>query len=170
MHREAPDFNGPTMPFVSADKAPTYVVEFGSRNVNGSVRELVAATASYHGIDRVPGDGVDEVADAATWDSKPGWPIDLILCVETLEHAENAAMIVQNAYRRLKPRGLLLVTAASDPRAPHSSHDGGPLRAGEYYRNVDPDELGRWLAVFFDYQIEVDPVHGDVYAVAWKGE
>jgi hypothetical protein len=71
----------------------------------------------------------------------------------------------------LAPGGRLVVTAAAPPRAPHSAVDGGPLRPGEHYRNVDPDALGAWLrgVGFVCETLEAHPDRGDVYALARKG-
>jgi hypothetical protein len=63
-----------------------------------------------------------------------------------LEHAEAAEEIVANAFRVLRPEGVFLMTCAADPRAPHSAVDGGALRPWDYYRNISPDEVERWVA------------------------
>ena len=68
----------------------------------------------------------------------------------------------------LVPGGRLIVTCATDPRAPHSGHDGGVLRAGEHYRNIPETELKAWLADWADVEIEVHADRGDLYATAVK--
>jgi hypothetical protein len=54
--------------------SPGAVLEIGSRNVNGSVRDLFTGATLYHGIDIAAGAGVDEVTAAcarlsAAWSS-----------------------------------------------------------------------------------------------------
>jgi hypothetical protein len=68
----------------------------------------------------------------------------------------------------LTPGGHLLVTCATHPRAPHSGIDGGPLKAGEFYRNVETDELVGWVerAGLQVRVCEVHPERGDLYLVA----
>lgn len=67
----------------------------------------------------------------------------------------------------LRPGGVLVVTAACDPRAPHSAIDGGPIHADEHYQNVDPGLLRSWMADLDEVCIEVHE-RGDVYACAVK--
>src|SRR5580765_6950114 len=89
-----------------------HVVEIGSRDINGSVRQLLQWRAySYVGLDVAPGAGVDIVADGATF--VPREAPDLVVCMETLEHAEQACAIVRNAAAILRPGGRLLVTCAT---------------------------------------------------------
>lgn len=111
------------------------VLEFGSLDINGSVRELFD-TDAYHGVDLVDGRGVDEVADASLY--TPAEPVDCVVCCEVLEHTLGAEGIMRAAWRALRPGGMLIVTCAATPREPHSAVDGGPLRDDEFYANVDP--------------------------------
>lgn len=144
-----------------------HVVEIGSRNINGSVRPLFADAASYTGIDVQDGPGVDLVADGATF--VPREAPDLVVCMETLEHTDQADAIVRNAAAMLKkPDGRLLVTCATIPREPHSAHDGGPLKEGEFYRNVPLGELVSWVeqAGLRVLEREVYMDRGDLYLVA----
>lgn len=118
------------------------VVEVGSLDINGGVRGLWQAE-TYVGVDVVPGPGVDVVADGATYQA-PG-PVDVAVCCEVLEHTPHGAAIVANLARQLTPGGWLVLTAAGPDRAPHSAVDGGPLRPGEWYRNVTTAELWAYL-------------------------
>jgi SAM-dependent methyltransferase len=115
------------------------VLDVGSRDVNGSPRSLFEPRR-YVGIDKVAGPGVDVVADA----SRP-LPIndlfDVALCLEVCEHEPLWRSVLWNAAALLAPEGRMIVTCATSPREPHSAIDGGPLRDGEYYENVEPDEL-----------------------------
>lgn len=117
------------------------VFEIGSRNVNGSARQAARAgqVAQWWGCDLSPGPGVDYVGPGE--DAAPPWPADVVVCCEVLEHTPLTGPILANATQRLRPGGLVLVTCATEPRRPHSAVDGGPLRHGEYYHNVSPDEL-----------------------------
>jgi SAM-dependent methyltransferase len=147
-----------------------YVVEFGSLDINGSVRGLFNC-ARYHGIDLQDGPGVDEIADAALWrhPGNNGWP-DVVVCCEVLEHAPNVEGIVFNAYQNLRPGGLFLVTCAADPRRPHSAVDGGQIREGEHYANVSPGEL-ETIAEMVGFAVQDVQHHtdrGDLYMRAKK--
>lgn len=141
------------------------VVDAGGRDVNGSPR-LLFPNSRYVAVDLSPGPGVDVVADAAAW--RPDEPVDLVLSLEVLEHAADPASLVAAAWDCLHPGGRLIVTCATDPRAPHSGTDGGPLVQGEHYRNIGPEELKDWLADWDDVEMEVHLDRGDLYGTAVK--
>jgi SAM-dependent methyltransferase len=141
------------------------VLELGGLNINGSVRPYFPG-ARYVSVDIVDGPGVDVVADATTY--RPDERFDAVVCCEVLEHAEDADGFVATAWGALKPGGLFIITCACPPRAPHSAVDGGPLRPGEFYRNVPEDMLASWLVGWKDAEIECHEDRGDIYAVARK--
>lgn len=140
------------------------VVEFGSLNINGSARTLFPKGTPYLGVDVQEGPGVDVVADVVTVIVPAA---DVVVCMEVLEHAPDKAGVIDAAHRALRPGGVLILTAATDPRAPHSAVDEMPIRDWEFYENVDPDHLRALLAGWSSATVE-EPGHGDVYAVAVK--
>jgi hypothetical protein len=142
-----------------------FVFEIGSKNVNGTVRGLFD-TDAYLGIDVRSGPDVDVVADGAVY--IPPTPPDLIVSCEVLEHTPDAEAIVRHALALLPSGGRLLVTAAAPERAPHSAEDGGPLRAGEFYRGIPAADLECWLAGCAIARVIHHPQCGDVYAMAVK--
>lgn len=149
-----------------AEHAPaaTTVVDVGGRDINGTVRGCFP-DADYVSVDLIDGPGVDVVADFATWE--PEGPVDVVVCCEVAEHAPTWPDLVAHAAEILAPGGALIFTAAGPGRAPHSAFDGGELRDGEWYENVDPVELEEVLAEHFaSATVSVDPGIGDVYAVA----
>lgn len=149
---------------------PRRVLEFGSYDINGSARDAFSEVSDedWFGIDLQDGPRVDEVADAA--DFRLAVPADLVICCEVLEHTPRVREIVQSAWENLMVAGYFLVTCAAPPRAPHSAVDGGPLREGEHYRNVEKTELVFALrdAGFRPVRLEHDTKRGDLYALAQK--
>lgn len=142
----------------------TSVVEIGSRFINGGVRGLFPS-AAYLGLDIAPGPGVDLVADGRSW--QPLRLVDTVVCAEVLEHCEQPEAIVRNAAEMLEKGGRLILTCATTGRPPHSGVDGGPVRYGEYYRNVTIEELQPTLEECFTFVSCVeDEVRGDLYLVA----
>ena len=139
------------------------LIDVGGRNINGSIRPLFDAEKII-GIDLYPGPEVDVVCDIRDWE--PDALADVVVCAEVLEHAPDGRGVVQACRRILAPGGRLLLTAAAPPRAPHSGHDGGPVREGEHYANVEPLALAAWLSCFSSHEITYDRHHGDVYAEA----
>lgn len=118
---------------------PRRVVEFGSCNINGSVRSVYPNQVSWLGIDVVAGPNVDLVADAATWTTDDRFGI--CICAEVFEHTPGWRDILRTAHTILMPGGVLLASCATGRRPPHSAVDGGPLRPDEFYANVSAAEM-----------------------------
>lgn len=138
------------------------VVEVGGRWINGGVKDLIDHK-SYISLDLHEGAGVDVVADVRDW-VLPGPLVDLVVCCEVIEHSEDPAAVVAACIALLAPGGRLVLTCAGPDRAPHSGLDGGPVRDGEYYANIEPDELAQWLDGLADVDVEYHPDRGDLYA------
>lgn len=115
------------------------VIEIGSRNVNGSVRDLFG-DSEYVGIDIREGPEVDWVGDAVDYPG-PKYLVDCIVNCETLEHARNWRKIIQVSSSWLAADGYMVITCAGPRRPPHSAVDGGALRPGEYYGTISVGEL-----------------------------
>lgn len=115
------------------------VLDIGGRDINGSTRTLFD-TRDWTVLDILPGPNVNIVADAATW--TPDREYDAIVCTEVFEHAPSWPSICATAFKACKPGGVIIATMAGPGRPEHSAVDGGwSLHPGEYYGNVDPDEL-----------------------------
>lgn len=84
------------------------VLEIGSRDVNGSVREFFELRhCPYFGIDLEPGPGVDVTGNAGgAWLPSQVGRKDVVVCLETLEHAPEFWKILQNVQKILAPGGL----------------------------------------------------------------
>jgi hypothetical protein len=153
-----------------ATDEPITVLDIGGRDVNGTCRSLFP-NADYTVLDIRPAENVDIVADAATW--TPDREYDLMLCTEVFEHTEVWPAICMTAYKAVRAGGQFIVTCAGPGRPPHSAVDGRfALHPGEYYANVDPDELRAVLAEcgFEDITVEFRANPCDTRAVATKGE
>lgn len=90
-----------------------HILECGSRNVNGSIREFFDQT-EYMGIDIEEGEGVDEVenihdviAAAVSYYNYQ----DLVICLETIEHDPDPIGAVRTMVEILKPGGILVLSA-----------------------------------------------------------
>ena len=130
MHQQCFDFVARRLP-TNIDKTKT-VVEFGSKDVNGNVHALLGQ-AKYVGIDRELGPNVDIVMDCQEYIGKA----DIVLCLEVLEHCDDLDGIIQVIIDTLDDdNSMALVTCATTGRPEHSAFDGGPLRSGEFYKNV----------------------------------
>ena len=142
------------------------VLDLGGRNVNGTTRDAFPNAARYVALDIVDGRDVDIVADAATMQLDDRF--DVIVSTELLEHAEHADQIIARAFEHLKPGGTFIATMAGPRRAPHGASGEPYPPPGEFYRNVYPKTLERWLeAAGFD-RWQVDELGADVRCVATR--
>jgi hypothetical protein len=133
------------------------VVEVGALDVNGGVRDLIDCDR-YVGVDRQAGPGVDLVANAHLLDHPA--TVNLVVCCEVLEHDPEPRTLVERMFGWLAPDGMLVMTCATDPRAPHGCA-GGEV-GSEWYGNVDPDDLA---GIGLPVVCEVDRVLGDLRVV-----
>lgn len=154
-----------------ATDEPVTVLDLGGRDVNGNPRHLFPNATEYTVVDILPGEGVDIVADAASWQPHQQW--SYVVAAELFEHTASWPAICRTAYAALKPGGIFIVTTAGPGRPPHSMHDGlFRLLPGEHYANVPGLELQRVLAETGFEDILVDsqwaPNPCDTRAVARK--
>lgn len=84
-----------------------WIVEIGSRDVNGSVRELFPDSTRYAGLDIQPGPGVDFVTSVEHW---PIDSTDLCLCTEMLEHDRFPWKTLIGIYEILHHDGIFILT------------------------------------------------------------
>ena len=168
MHRDAMQWVAKVITDHGLDKPGVNVLDLGGRDVNGTTRDLWSQPGRYVVVDIAPGPGVDIVADAANLflDER----FDVVTSTECLEHAEWAEAIVRAAHDHLVPGGCFIATMAGPGRAPHGQH-GDPFPAeGEFYRNVEPGDLLRWLADagFRGTDGVIDVKGTDVRCAAWR--
>lgn len=128
------------------------VIEFGSRNLNGSARDVIPHK-SWFGVDVVAGPGVDLVANAVHAVVNVGY-WDLGICTNVFEHDPTWAHILRNLISHVKSGGYLFLQCPGPGFLPHSARDVGPLQEGEYYANVSADEIVRVVGTF-DARIKV---------------
>jgi hypothetical protein len=148
--------------------APDRVLEFGSYDVNGSVRDLFPGTL-YVGLDIRPGPGVDMVWDGHTLPQSLHDAFDCVVSTETLEHAQYPGAVVAAMIAALADTGTLIITAASPKRMPHGC-DGGPVvPAHEHYQGISTDNLRGWIGdACTILALEHHEDIGDVYCLATK--
>ena len=86
------------------------VLEVGSADVNGTVRDLFGG--KYTGVDHQEADGVDIVASShdltGLFDTGS---FDIVLCLEMLEHDPNPWVTVRQIAEVTRPGGTVILTA-----------------------------------------------------------
>ena len=115
------------------------ILEVGSLDINGNVRNLFSFSKSYIGIDLIDGKNVDLVMDGAKID-KLNKKFDLFISCECFEHAENWKEIFQNMIRNGKKNSIIILTMASTGRIEHGTSRSGswqsPGTKNDYYQNL----------------------------------
>lgn len=135
MHHEAADFLVRAAELIRP--APVLALDVGSLNVNGAASEWLPFDCMWVGLDVRAGANVSTVGSIL---DRPAHPVfDLVVSCEMLEHCEDVATAVDRMVGWLRPGGYLLVTCATDNRAPHGVDGGSP--GAEHYGNVPPAAL-----------------------------
>jgi SAM-dependent methyltransferase len=132
------------------------VLEVGSANINGSVRKKFNF-CRYKGIDLAEGRGVDLVHDI-TQPLYFGW-FDVVISVEMLEHCNNVDVALKNMYDAVKPKGLLIITAAGIARHEHGTSrtdEGSSPETIDHYKNISMEQFQKSLPpnLFYSYNLE----------------
>jgi len=143
------------------------VLEIGSLNINGTIRDLFSECA-YLGVDVGEGKDVDLVAHGEHLDFADS-SFDVTLSAECFEHNPAWADTFQNMWRM--SRRYVFVTCASTGRAEHGtsrSHPGSsPLTVEwDYYRNLTADDFENEFDLydlFEEYQFDYNPNSCDLY-------
>lgn len=143
------------------------VVDVGGRDINGTANALFTADQRTS-IDLHAGPNVDVVGDALDW--APDALVDLVICMEVLEHEPRQQELVEHMLTWLAPGGRILITAGGPGRAPHSAIDGGFVRPGEPYKNLDPRELCDWFAAagLHPFEVHYEAAPKDTYGWATR--
>ena len=92
------------------------VLELGSKDVNGSVREFFDH-CDYTGIDKEPGEGVDIVVDARNTLFKKNF--NTIICFSLLEHEEDWKTVLSHNVQFLMESGRMFFSFGSEGNIKH---------------------------------------------------
>ncbi len=147
------------------------VLEIGSLNLNGSVREFFT-DCSYLGLDVGPGPDVDEVCHGENYDA-PANHFDTVISCEAMEHNPGWQKTWLNMLRLLKSDGLMIMTCATLGRRQHGTDSyqpfDSPLTSAmgqNHYKNLEATDFlnianpQAWFSVWGFY---VDGSSHDLY-------
>jgi len=144
------------------------VLEIGSLNINGTIRDLYTNTTQYVGVDVGPGPGVDLVAPGETLDYEDN-SFDIAVSAECFEHNPQWIATFANMHRMAST--AVLMTCASDGRPEHGTHNSHPDNSPHtlewnYYRNLNRSDFYREFdldKMFTAYEFEYNPRSHDLY-------
>lgn len=151
---------------------PKKVLEIGSRVADNqdeicNLRPLLPRS-KYVGVDMQPGRGVDVVADANNLPYSPA-SFDLVMCLETLEHAREPWQVASEIKRVVKKNGAVILS--SQQNFPLHMHPSDYFRYTPYGLASLVSE--RWERVLlgisppYDAEVRLNPRH--VIVIAWNG-
>lgn len=150
----------------------TRVLEVGSRDINGSVRDEFI-NADYIGIDVEAGPGVDQVCLGHEFQADPE-SFDVVCSNETFEHDPYAARTVAHMLSLLRPGGLFFMTCAGEGRKEHGTTRTGSRYGPDanYYQNVSVSLFLTWIqaADFEELYLKHNRTVSDLYCFAIKAQ
>ncbi len=147
----------------SEDVRGARILEVGSLNVNGSLREIAVGftPSEYVGVDISEGPGVDVICDASELLSKfDRASFDVVISTEMLEHVLDWRSVIENFKALLRPGGVLVLTT----RSLGFGYHGYPYDFWRY----EPDDLRRVFSDFKIDRLESDPSAPGVFLRATK--
>ena len=147
---------------------PATILEVGSQNINGSVRDLFCSQGEYLGIDLGMAPDVDWTIPGELIELPNAWA-DIVISTECFEHCQDWVKVFINMMRISKPSGLVIVTCASIGRAAHgtvdSDEDSSPFTTN-YYKNLGVDDISEKIKIglyFGAHGFEVNNLSNDLY-------
>jgi SAM-dependent methyltransferase len=177
-HHEQMKFISLVADFFSAKNPNQRVLEIGSYDLNGSVRQFFPTNQSgnYVGVDLCEGPGVDVVGFGHEIDFDDE-SFDVTLSCECFEHDPHWSKTFTNMHRMTKPGGVVAFTCASLGRLEHGTSrtqlgSPGTQSIGiDYYRNLSQSDFETSVPlkemfeyIFFSY----NPSNWDLYFLGLK--
>lgn len=169
MHTQVIDFLEQVRQFQPGIFKAERVVEFGSYNINGSVRLMFKSCGQYTGVDWRAGPGVDEVSLAHAWSPAVGSAsIGTVVSTEMLEHDPHWKASVAHMVELVQDSGAVLLTCAAPGRPAHEL-DCAPFSHEGWYNPIGLIELVQHLRELAEWDMlwaEHSNVPADTYVAA----
>lgn len=144
------------------------VLEVGSLNINGTVRDFFSNNRSYLGIDLIKGKDVDMIVSGSDFNDPEG-TYDTTISTECFEHDRHWDATFRNMHRMTRKGGILIFTCASDGRHEHGTTRTSPEDSpatNDYYRNLNRKDFESEFPIrdmFSKHLFEYNPVTCDLY-------
>jgi SAM-dependent methyltransferase len=144
------------------------VLEIGSQDINGTVRDYFEENANYLGLDLGMAKGVDWTIPGELVELPDQWA-SACISTECFEHAATWEQILLNMIRITREDGLLILSIAGNGRATHGTIDSdvesSPFTTS-YYKNLGPDDIAQKIKLghyFKRHSFQVNTEAGDTY-------
>jgi SAM-dependent methyltransferase len=175
-HPEQAEFFSGVRAHYPASFKDARVLEVGSLDINGSVRELFSG-CDYTGVDLQIGPGVDLACQGQLVEFPTGH-FDTTISAECLEHNPFWRETVANMLRMTRPAGVVMISCATTGRLEHgttrTNPDASPFTSAEkwdYYKNLTASDIEHslnlegWLA---DWASWTNFITKDLYFVGLR--
>jgi hypothetical protein len=167
-HKEQRDFLTETKKSFPEYFNNVSVIEMGSLNINGTVRDFYDNVTRYVGVDLDEGPGVDLVSEAQNVDF-PDESFDVAVSAECFEHNPYWLETFVNMHRLAK--SFVLFTCAGDGRPEHGTRRTTPANSPftldwDYYRNLNEKDFTNSLdlsSMFSQYKFSYNAQAQDLY-------
>lgn len=141
------------------------VVEIGSLNINGSVRQFFDAPAQYVGCDLGEGVGVDIVCPGHELPHADG-SFDVAISCECFEHDRHWKKTFQKMIDLVRDGGLVIFTCATIGRPEHGTSRTSPADApftNDYYCNLEEKDFLEFKSFFKSHEFSNSQWPCDLY-------
>jgi SAM-dependent methyltransferase len=145
----------------------TKVVEVGSLDINGSVRQFFYEPTLYIGCDVGPGPGVDIVC--AGHELPFADKFDVAISCECFEHDKNWQKTFLKMVEMVKDNGIVIFSCATTGRAEHGTTKSNPHDApftNDYYKNLTKEDFEAAFdlkKLFLKHEFSVNEGSKDLY-------
>ena len=136
----------------NTDVRNSHVLEIGSYDVNGSVRQFFEGS-HYCGTDLMEGPGVDVVADGHLLNHQDE-SYDITLSCECFEHNPHWSSTFLNMHRMTRPGGFVIFTCATRGRLEHGTQRTSPAESPgsqdigwNYYKNLQAKDFTKQFPI-----------------------
>jgi SAM-dependent methyltransferase len=166
-HQQQFDFVSTVANALPNNFAKCKVLEVGSLNINGSVRQFFT-DCDYIGIDIGQGRDVDIVCPGQEYNA-PDNTFDTVISCECFEHNPEWVETFANMYRMVKPSGLIVMSCATTGRAEHGTKRTSPGDApfcNDYYKNLTEQDFVENFdidSMFSVYEFGIGEATKDLY-------
>jgi len=149
----------------------TRVLEVGSLNINGSVRQFFDDSTEYGGCDLGEGPGVDLVCLAHELPFADGY-FDVAISCECFEHDRHWQKTFQKMIDLVRDGGLVLFSCATTGRHEHGTTRTSPADApftNDYYRNLESWHFMPMVKKMVQFEFSENQSPRDLYFWGIKG-